>query len=173
MHNIKSCLHLDAGFKRVPRQREALLLVDGFAEDNQLLKQEDPPLPASGQDVVLLLAHREGVLLEQLPLGGDFPLRQWRECVFSYGFTMPVICDFFFFVVRGTKRKERKVMIHVWADSGVLAHLKPLEPAHVHHVIATLRHETHHLHRSLPRRKQDGKIWQSISTHVCTHKCQR
>jgi len=76
MHNIKSCLHLDAGFKRVPRQREALLLVDGLTEDNQLLKQEDPPLPASGQDVVLLLAHREGVLLEQLPLGGYFPLQQ-------------------------------------------------------------------------------------------------
>ena len=71
--------HLDAALKRVPGQREALLLVDWLAEDDQLLKQEDPPLPAPGQDVVLLLADGEGVLLQQLPLGGDLALEQ-RSC---------------------------------------------------------------------------------------------
>ena len=71
--------HLDAALKRVPGQREALLLVDWLAEDDQLLKQEDPPLPAPGQDVVLLLADGECVLLQQLPLGGDLALEQ-RSC---------------------------------------------------------------------------------------------
>ena len=66
--------HLDAALKRVPGQREALLLVDWLAEDDQLLKQEDPPLPGPGQQAALLLHHGESLLLEQLTLGCDLPL---------------------------------------------------------------------------------------------------
>ena len=71
--------HLDAVFEGVPGQGEAFLLVDGLAENDQLLEQEHPPLSGSGRDAVFLLADKEGILLEQLPLGGDLALgRQAR-----------------------------------------------------------------------------------------------
>lgn len=68
--------HLDAVFEGVPRHGGAFLLVEGLAENDQLLEEEDPPLSGSGRDAVFLLADKEGVLLEQLPLGGDLALGQ-------------------------------------------------------------------------------------------------
>lgn len=76
-----SAAHLDAVFEGVPWQREAFLLVDGLAENDQLLEQEHPPLSGSGRDVVFLLADKEGVLLEQLPLGGDLALGRQAHAV--------------------------------------------------------------------------------------------
>lgn len=68
--------HLDAVFKGVPRQQEAFFLVDWLTENDQLLKQENPSLPGSGQDAALLLTDRERILLKQLPLCRDFSLEQ-------------------------------------------------------------------------------------------------
>lgn len=73
---MQSYSYLYAVFKCVPWQREAFFLIDWFTEDDQLLEQEDPPLPGSGQDAAFLLADREGILLEQLPLSCYFPLKQ-------------------------------------------------------------------------------------------------
>lgn len=67
--------HLDAVFKSVPRQREALFLVNWLTKNDQLLKQENPPLLGSGQEAAFLLTYREGILLKQLPLSCDFPLK--------------------------------------------------------------------------------------------------
>lgn len=66
--------HLDAVFEGVPRQGETFLLVDGLAENDQLLEEEHPPLSGSGRDGGVLLADEEGVLLEQLSLRGDLTL---------------------------------------------------------------------------------------------------
>lgn len=68
--------HLDAVFEGVPRQGETFLLVDGLAENDQLLEEEHPPLSGSGRDGVVLLADEEGVLLEQLSLRSDLTLGQ-------------------------------------------------------------------------------------------------
>lgn len=116
--------HLDAVFEGVPWQGETLLLVDGLAENDQLLEQENPPLSGSGRDAVFLLADEEGVLLEQLPLGSDLALGQQARAM------------------NGKSRilKERKTLN---------THLETLKSAHVHHVIAAFGHETHHLHGSL------------------------
>lgn len=69
--------HLDAIFKSVPWQRETFFLIDWLTEDDELLKQEDPPLLGFGQEATFLLTDREGILLEQLPLSCDFPLKQY------------------------------------------------------------------------------------------------
>ncbi len=76
MSETQNFLHLYAVFKYVSWQREAFFLINWLAEDDQLLKQEDPPLFGPGQDAAFLLADREGILLEQLPLSCDFPLKQ-------------------------------------------------------------------------------------------------
>lgn len=80
--------HLDAVFEGVPRQGETFLLVDGLAENDQLLKEEHPPLSGSGRDGVVLLADEEGVLLEQLSLRRDLTLgRQEGTPVSGNSFT--------------------------------------------------------------------------------------
>lgn len=76
MHSIRFHSYLDAVFKSVPWQREAFFLIDWLTENDQLLKQEDPPLPRPGHEATFLLTDREGVLLEQLPLSCDFTLKQ-------------------------------------------------------------------------------------------------
>lgn len=76
---FKIDLHLDAVFKRVPGQREALFLIDWLTEDDELLKQEDPPLLCSGREATFRLADREGILLQQLPLSRDFTLKQCHK----------------------------------------------------------------------------------------------
>lgn len=72
----KQCYsHLDAVFKSVPWQREALFLVNWLTKNDQLLKQENPPLLGSGQEAIFLLTDRERILLKKLPLSCDFPLK--------------------------------------------------------------------------------------------------
>lgn len=92
-HNLKpeiitmySPHYLDAVFKYVPWQQKSLFLISWLAEDDQLLEQEDTPLPCSGQEAGFLLADRESILLEQLPLSCDFPLKHHthRQTAESY-----------------------------------------------------------------------------------------
>ncbi|KAG7215642.1 hypothetical protein INR49_021997 [Caranx melampygus] len=45
-----------------------------LAEDDDLLKQENPALFAARQNAAVLLPHTEGLLLQQLPLGRQLPL---------------------------------------------------------------------------------------------------
>ena len=66
--------NLDAVLKDVSRDGETFLPVDWLAEDDHLLKKEDPSLFGSGQEATVLLGDGEGVLLEQLALGRDLPL---------------------------------------------------------------------------------------------------
>lgn len=68
--------HLDAVFKSVPWQREAFFLINWLTENDQLFKEENPPLPGSGREAAFLLADKKGILLKQLPLSCDFPLKQ-------------------------------------------------------------------------------------------------
>lgn len=67
--------YLNAVFKGIAWQREAFFLLQWFAEDDELLKQEDPPLPGSGQKTTFLLTDGESILLEQFPLSCDLPLK--------------------------------------------------------------------------------------------------
>lgn len=69
-------IYLDAVFESVTRQQEALFFVNWLTEDNQLLEEEDPPLPGSGHEARFLLTDGEGILLKQLPLSCDFTLKQ-------------------------------------------------------------------------------------------------
>lgn len=64
--------YLDALFKLVPRGGRAL--AEKLAEDDYLLKEEDPALLAAGQDAGVLLRHKESLLLQQLALAGQLPL---------------------------------------------------------------------------------------------------
>lgn len=41
------------------------------------------------------------------------------------------------------------------------SHLKTLEPAHIHHIIAAFRHKTHHLHRPLMEESEWMKLSKS------------
>lgn len=66
-------------FKGVAWQREAFFLLQRLAEDDELLKQEDPPLPGSGQETTFLLADGESILLEQFPLSCDLPLKHMTD----------------------------------------------------------------------------------------------
>lgn len=56
--------HLDAALKDVSREGETFLLVNGFAEDHQLLKEKDPSFFRSRHEAAVLLCDSEGVLLE-------------------------------------------------------------------------------------------------------------
>lgn len=49
-----------------------------FAEDDDLLEQENPALFAAGKNSAVLLPHAEGLLLQQLTLRGQLPLRTRR-----------------------------------------------------------------------------------------------
>lgn len=120
--------HLDAVFERVPWQGQTFLLVDGLAENDQLLEQENPPLSGSGRDAVFLLANKEGILLEQLPLGGDLALGPQERAMNGNTFA-------------STKVLKKMKTLNT--------HLETLKSAHIHHVIAAFWHETHHLHGSL------------------------
>lgn len=61
---LLSFTNLDAVLKEVARSREAFLFVQGLTEDDNLLKQEDPPLFHPGQKSSILVWHHEGVLEE-------------------------------------------------------------------------------------------------------------
>lgn len=129
--------HLDAVLERVPWQRQTFLLVDGLAENNQLLEEENPPLSGSGRDAVILLADEEGVLLEQLPLGGDLALGR-EDAQQSMGNTPSPPPPPAFASTKILKQIETQK-----------SHFETLKSAHVHHVVATFRHKAHHLHGSL------------------------
>lgn len=71
-----SCLlHLDAVLVEEARQRGTLLLVQGLAEDDELLEQEDPPLLHSAERTALWVRHQEGVLKQEATLSHNLPLR--------------------------------------------------------------------------------------------------
>ena len=71
--------NLNAALEDVARQRETFLAVDWLTENDQLLKQEDPPLLGAGQEAAVLLDNGKGVLLKELPLGCDLPLGTRRR----------------------------------------------------------------------------------------------
>lgn len=65
--------HLDAVLKLVSRVIGAF--AQQFAENDNLLEQEDPALFASRQDASVLLPNAEGLLLKQLSLRRQFSLQ--------------------------------------------------------------------------------------------------
>lgn len=74
-----SCANLDAVFEEVARSGEALLLIQRFAENDDLLKQKHPPLLHSGQKPAILVRHHEGVLEDQSALCHNFTLKKNRD----------------------------------------------------------------------------------------------
>lgn len=64
--------HLDAVFELVPGVVGAFS--QQFAEDDDVLEQEDSSLFAAGQNAAVLLPNTEGFLLQQLPLRRQLPL---------------------------------------------------------------------------------------------------
>ena len=73
--------YLDAVLEEVAGRAVALLLVQGLAEDDDLLKEEDPPLLHPGQKAPVLVRDHERVLEEQPALGHDLTLERreaWR-----------------------------------------------------------------------------------------------
>lgn len=69
--------HLDAPFEHVARGEGAL--PEQFTEDDNLLEEEHAPLLGPGRHTGVQLDHVEGVLLQQLPLGGQGALAE-RGC---------------------------------------------------------------------------------------------
>lgn len=67
--------YLNAVFKNVSWQQETFFLINWLAEDDELLKQEYPPLAGSRQEATFLFTDREGILLQQLPLSCDLSLK--------------------------------------------------------------------------------------------------
>lgn len=63
---------LDALLELVARDGRAL--AEELAEDDDLLKQEDPALLAARQHARILLCHEECFLLQQLTLAGQLTL---------------------------------------------------------------------------------------------------
>lgn len=77
--DVNCSFHLDAVLVEEARQRETLLLVQGLAEDDQLLKQEDPPLLHSAERTTLWVRHQKCVLKQKASLSHHLPLRQERK----------------------------------------------------------------------------------------------
>lgn len=67
-------LYLDAVLVEEARQTQTRLLIQGFAEDDQLLKQEHSPLLHPTEQNPLRVGHHEGVLEQQPALGCNLPL---------------------------------------------------------------------------------------------------
>lgn len=70
--------YLDAVLEQEPWRGEALLLVERLTENDDLLKEEDPPLLAARQEPCILLRDQERVLQEQLALGNNFTLKRGK-----------------------------------------------------------------------------------------------
>lgn len=68
--------YLDAVLVQEAWQREALLLVEGLAKDDQLLKEEDSPLLHPAKHTTLWVRHHEGVLQQKAALSHDLPLER-------------------------------------------------------------------------------------------------
>lgn len=66
--------YLDAVLIEEPWQREALLLLERLAEDEQLLKEEDSPLLHAAVKPALWVGHHERVLQQKAALSHDLPL---------------------------------------------------------------------------------------------------
>lgn len=68
--------YLDTALKQEPWHGEALFFIEWFAEDDDLLEEENPPLFAARQKSCILVCDQESVLKEQLTLGDDFTLKR-------------------------------------------------------------------------------------------------
>lgn len=71
--------YLDAVLIEEARHGEASLLVQGLAEDDQLLKEENSPLLHPTQQTPLRVGHQECVLEQEAALGHDLPLEKERS----------------------------------------------------------------------------------------------
>lgn len=89
MRKHGSTRYLDAVLKQESRQGEALFFIKWFAENDDLLEEENPPLFAARQKARVLVCDQECVLQEQLALGNNFTLergqrkRRGKQCILS------------------------------------------------------------------------------------------
>lgn len=67
--------YLDAVLKQESWHREALFFIKWFTENDDLLKEENPPLFTPRQKSRILVSDQECVLQEQLALGNNFTLK--------------------------------------------------------------------------------------------------
>lgn len=68
---------LDAVLELVARVLRAF--PQQLTEDDDLFKKENPPLFTPGQHPSVLLPNTEGLLLQQLPMGRQLPLRMQQD----------------------------------------------------------------------------------------------
>lgn len=68
--------YLDAVLIEESRQREAFLLFEGLAEDDQLLKEEDSPLLHPAEMSAIGVGYHERVLQQKAALSNNLPLER-------------------------------------------------------------------------------------------------
>lgn len=71
--------YLDAVLIEESRQREAFLLLEGLAEDDQLLKEEDSPVLHPAEMSAIWVGYHECVLQQKAALSNDLPLERRRR----------------------------------------------------------------------------------------------
>lgn len=130
--------HLDAVLIKKTRHGETPLLIQGFAENNNLLKKEDSSLLHPAQQATIRVRHHKGVLQKESTLSHDLPLKDRIRTKLSSPFD---------------GRRWNRLLVHIVRSFILtkhwLSYLKSLQTSHIHHVIASLRDNAHDLNRFL------------------------
>lgn len=84
-------VNLYAVLEEIAGYRVAFLLVKGLAEDDNLLEEENTPLPHARQDAGVLVTHHEGVLEQKPALGHDFTLGKVHRELLINGYGVQIL----------------------------------------------------------------------------------